>query len=67
MRVANELREAVAGLKLLFHGQPVRVTVSCGVTTLRDTDSADGGTIFERADAALYRAKDGGRNLCIAA
>ena len=67
MRVANELREAVANLKLLFHGQPVRVTVSCGVTTLRDTDAGDGGMIFERADAALYRAKDGGRNLCIAA
>ena len=67
LRVANELREAVAGLKLLFHGQPVRVTVSCGVTSLRDSDGADGGTIFERADAALYRAKDGGRNLCIAA
>lgn len=67
MRVANELREAVAGLKLLFHGQPVCVTVSCGVTTLRDTDGGDGGAIFERADAALYRAKDGGRNLCIAA
>jgi diguanylate cyclase len=67
MRVANELREAVGSLKLLFHGQPVRVTVSCGVTTLRDSDAGDGGTIFERADAALYRAKDGGRNLCIAA
>ena len=67
MRVANELREAVANLKLLFHCQPVRVTASCGVTSLRDTDSADGGKIFERADAALYRAKDGGRNLCIAA
>jgi diguanylate cyclase len=67
LRVANELREAVAGLKLLFHGQPVRVTVSCGITTLRDSDSGDGGALFERADSALYRAKDGGRNLCIAA
>jgi len=67
LRVANELREAVANLKLLFHGTPVRVTVSCGITTLRDTDAADGSAAFERADAALYRAKDAGRNLCIAA
>ncbi len=67
LRVANELREAVAGLKLLFHGEPVRVTVSCGITSLRDSDSGDGGTVFERADSALYRAKDAGRNLCIAA
>ena len=67
LRVANELREAVANLKLLFHGTPVRVTVSCGLTTLRDTDTGDPTRIFDRADAALYRAKDGGRNLCIAA
>ncbi len=67
LRVANELREAVANLKLLFHGTPVRVTVSCGITSLCDTDAVDGSAAFERADAALYRAKDAGRNLCIAA
>jgi diguanylate cyclase len=67
LRVANELREAVSNLKLLFHGTPVRVTVSCGLTTLRDTDTGDATRIFDRADAALYRAKDAGRNLCIAA
>jgi len=43
------------------------VTVSCGLTTLRDTDTGDATRIFDRADAALYRAKDAGRNLCIAA
>jgi diguanylate cyclase len=67
LRVANELREAVANMKLLFHGAPVRVTVSCGLTTLREDDTADAAKIFDRADAALYRAKDAGRNLCIAA
>jgi len=67
LHVANELREAVSNLKLMFHGTPVRVTVSCGLTTLRDTDTGDSAKIFDRADAALYRAKDAGRNLCIAA
>jgi diguanylate cyclase len=67
LRVANQLREAVANLKLQFHGTPLRVTVSCGLTTLHDGDSADTTKAFDRADAALYRAKDGGRNLCIAA
>ena len=67
MRVANELREAVSNLKLLFHGKPLRVTVSCGVTSLCDADSGDATKVFDRADGALYRAKDGGRNLCIAA
>ena len=38
--------------------------VSCGLTVLRDDDSAD--TVFDRADAALYKAKNSGRNVCIA-
>ncbi len=67
MRVANELREAVSNLKLLFHGKPLRVTVSCGITSLRESDSGDSTKVFDRADGALYRAKDGGRNMCIAA
>jgi diguanylate cyclase len=43
----------------------VRVTASCGITQLLDDDSAD--SAFERADAALYRAKHSGKNTCIAA
>ena len=61
---AEEMRSAVEALRFHFHGTPVRVTVSCGLTALRDGDSAD--TVFDRADAALYRAKNGGRNACIA-
>ncbi len=64
-RVAEELRNSVASLKLHFRGAPVKVTISCGITELRDGDEAD--AVFDRADSALYRAKDGGRNLCVAA
>jgi diguanylate cyclase len=64
-KVANELREAVAGLRFHFRDTPVRVTASCGMTELRDGDTAE--SVFDRADAALYKAKDGGRNLCVAA
>lgn len=67
LRVANELREAVASLKLQYHGEPLKVTVSCGITSLRDSDLKDDHAIFERADSALYRAKEAGRNMCIAA
>jgi diguanylate cyclase len=64
MRIANGLRTSVEALKLHFRGTPVRVTVSCGCTELKagDTSSA----VFDRADAALYRAKRGGKNLCVA-
>ena len=48
-----------------FRGNPVPVTVSCGVTALRSDDSAEAA--MERADKALYQSKNGGRNTCIAA
>jgi diguanylate cyclase len=62
--VAEQLRSGVEALRFHFHGSPVRVTVSCGLTTLRDDDSTD--SVFDRADAALYKAKHSGRNACIA-
>jgi diguanylate cyclase len=64
LRTAEEMRSAVEALRFHFHGSPVRVTVSCGLTALREGDSAD--TVFDRADAALYKAKNSGRNVCIA-
>ncbi len=36
------------------------ITISCGVTTVREGDTAD--ALIQRADAALYAAKAGGRN-----
>jgi diguanylate cyclase len=63
-QIAEELRQAVAGLRFHFRGSPVRVTSSCGLTDLRTGDS--GSAAFDRADAALYRAKHGGKNLCVA-
>ena len=65
MRMANELRTAVEALRFHFRGTPIRVTASCGITELKDREAAE--TAFDRADSALYRAKNGGRNLCIAA
>ncbi|HMD75337.1 MAG TPA: GGDEF domain-containing protein, partial [Steroidobacteraceae bacterium] len=64
MRMANELRAAVEALRFHFRGTPVRVTVSCGFTEIKDREPHE--TAFDRADAALYRAKNGGKNLCVA-
>jgi diguanylate cyclase len=65
MKFANQLRTKVEGLRFHFRGAPVRITASCGMTDLQVADTA--GSAFDRADAALYKAKEGGRNLCVAA
>jgi diguanylate cyclase len=65
VNIANQARTAVETLRFHFRGTPVHVTVSCGITELHPDEAS--GVAFDRADAALYRAKNGGRNLCIAA
>jgi diguanylate cyclase len=65
MNVANQVRTAVESLRFHFRGTPVRVTASCGITELHEQDASEAA--FDRADAALYRAKHGGKNLCVAA
>jgi diguanylate cyclase len=65
LRIANELRADIEALRFHFRGTPVRVTASCGITELRRDDAP--GSAFDRADAALYRAKREGKNQCVAA
>lgn len=65
VNVANQVRTSVEGLRFHFRGAPVRVTVSCGITELHPGDTSE--QAFDRADGALYRAKNGGKNLCVAA
>jgi len=63
--MANDLRTAVETLRFHFRGTPIRVTASCGITEIKERETAE--IAFDRADSALYRAKDAGRNACIAA
>lgn len=62
LQVADMLRTCIEGIGFRGQQQPVRITLSCGLTALRASDTPD--TAFERADHALYRAKRGGRNRC---
>jgi diguanylate cyclase len=63
LKVADEIRESVAKLGFHFRGVPVSVSISCGLTAFQEGDSPDDA--FDRADKALYKAKDEGRNRCI--
>ncbi|KRW82681.1 diguanylate cyclase domain-containing protein [Marinobacter sp. P4B1] len=61
---AEELRKAIAGLKLPHADSPVSdvVTVSVGVASSVNVDNVSGSTLMRSADLALYEAKDQGRN-----
>lgn len=60
-RLAERLREAVAGQAFLTAAGPLRVTVSVGVARALGPQEAP-EALFSRADAALYAAKDAGRD-----
>jgi len=60
--VAEKLRAAIEACKFHYAGKDVPITISCGYSAFRGNDSAE--TTFNRADAALYRAKERGRNQC---
>ncbi|QVM85641.1 sensor domain-containing diguanylate cyclase [Novosphingobium decolorationis] len=61
MERAEDLRARIGGLEILHHGEPLGpVTVSIGLATTPDHCPA--AKLLRTADAALYRAKDLGRN-----
>ncbi|VAW75381.1 hypothetical protein MNBD_GAMMA15-503 [hydrothermal vent metagenome] len=61
--VVEKLRAGIESTAFHFRDERVTITASCGLALFQDGDSAD--QCFERADKALYRAKDAGRNRCI--
>jgi diguanylate cyclase len=63
--VANKLRQAIETCGFHFRGEDVSITITCGIAEFQADDSVE--SVFERADAALYRAKDQGRNCCVTA
>lgn len=73
LKLAEKLRQTIAGtimVPAVDNGDKrwpdLSITVSIGVAGLnRELDSEQ--ELFARADRALYRAKEGGRNRCVAA
>lgn len=63
MVLAEHLRQAVSALELrLDDGTALRVTVSIGLAMQKTADKDEYNHWLGAADAALYRAKEGGRN-----
>jgi len=58
---AERFRSKVEESPLIQEGQPIRMTVSIGITAMKAADSSP-DTALIRADEALYRAKENGRN-----
>jgi len=65
LKLADNLRESIKNCSFHYQGEDVRVTVSCGISSFRQGDTVE--QVFERADKALYAAKDQGRNRCVSA
>jgi len=60
--VGEQIRKSVEECEFHFRGNPVPITISCGMSEFREGDSAE--RVFARADSALYKAKENGRNQC---
>jgi len=60
LRIADDMRVAVASCGMHANKQPVAITLSGGLAMFAAGDQPD--QVFERADQALYRAKHNGKN-----
>ena len=56
----EKLRSAVEHCPFRFKDEPLAITASFGMAQYGEADTPE--TVFERADKALYRAKEAGRN-----
>jgi diguanylate cyclase (GGDEF)-like protein len=65
LTLADRLRAALADAELTVGDLTIRATASLGLAEQRDGEDFDG--LYARADAALYAAKEGGRNRVVLA
>ncbi|MFN3480244.1 MAG: diguanylate cyclase [Thermodesulfovibrionales bacterium] len=64
IRMAERLRSSILNRRFSFNEKEIAVTVSTGIAT-SPYDAKTKEELIERADEALYRAKQSGRNRCV--
>jgi diguanylate cyclase (GGDEF)-like protein len=60
MQPLEKVRKAIEAIPFAIKKDRLNITISIGVTMLYETDNSE--TVFDRADKALYEAKQTGRN-----
>lgn len=63
MLIAERIRKGLNRKNFYHNGEKIDVLASLGVASQQAADNQN--TLFERADAALYEAKQNGRNCCV--
>jgi diguanylate cyclase (GGDEF)-like protein len=59
--LAERITRSIADMRIDFEGQHMHVTCSCGIAVYPD-HAADTERLIERADGAMYEAKQSGKN-----
>ncbi|MEH0022056.1 MAG: GGDEF domain-containing protein [Desulfobacter sp.] len=60
-KAAEKIRQTIEKIEFLYKREKVNVTVSIGVSCVQEGDQKH-EQVFERADMAVYKAKENGRN-----
>ena len=60
-QVAEKIRQTIERIEFIYREDIVRVTVSIGASEVKQEDASH-MDLFNRADTAVYQAKEGGRN-----
>lgn len=63
--IAERIRQQIAETQIIHNGKSIGTTVSIGIATRHSNEREHISDLFERADRALYIAKNSGRNCVI--
>ncbi len=62
LKLGERIRERIAGALMLYSEQAIAVTTSIGAAVFVPPNPIESVAFLQKADEALYRAKNGGRN-----